>query len=567
MHLLRLLFVLLTFASTLLPAQSQESPAAPKTVVSVENADRLFATWEKDAQGLEARLQNEEVTTEALAEFRAALDPQRISARALADQAKAQLAPLIAQLEALGPAPEEGATEDPAVALERSELNKRIASLRAVVSKADLAYTRADRLIASATEAQRARFTDRLLQHGPAPVDPRHWLTAGRSLAAVARDAVAEATTPEARISRATLWAERGPMALAALAFAFIMLVFVRRYALHRLARAIQAHSPGEIDAETEMSAFGGLDAHETLTRATATDMERPAPALGHPPSRTRRLIVGVGTTLTRLLMPIAALLAARYALDLLGLLGPTGRILVDGISLGLVFVAATYAFGFAFFAPDAPELRLANLSDDTARSASLNVMIVAVALALNIGLVGAGERIGLSEAALAVYNLCTVLLASWGLWGMAKVLGEPRPSTRPVVEGEEAKAADERWLADNLVLAGRRGAYLLAVVTPLTAVAGYYALSRHLLQSGILSAAVIATAVILFLVAREAYAALRETTHEEPQAGGQPEKDDAVGLFPVFIAFVLALATIPVLALVWGATTGDLQEAWYGLT
>lgn len=572
MTLLRLLFVFVTLAGMPMPSlaqQADEAPVIDRPAITLDRADILFDKWEKSALAVEERLQSEPITPTVLSEFRQILDPQRINARTLSAQAKDQLAPLVAQLDSLGAPPEEGATEDAAVKVERDEINKRIAALRATVSKADLAFTRADRLIATATDAQRQRFTDELLQHGPAPVDPRHWLTAGATIAAVTGEVVAEATASEARQRRREVWKDAGPTALAALAFALLMLVFARRYALQRLSRSIQTHPSHEIDAETEMSAYGGLDAREKLDSVLMADNKLPSPVIGLPPSRTRRLLVGIGVTLTRLLMPIAAILAARYALSILDLLGPTGKVLVNGLSIGLAFVALSYALVFAFFAPRTPELRFSNLTNATAGWASFYGMTIAVALALNIGLVGAGEKLDLPEASLAVFNLCTVVMAAWGLWRMAGVWSEKQIVARSAPEGEEAPAEEENWLAENLILSGRRAAYILAIATPLAAVSGYYALSRYILQSGILSAAVIGTAVILFMIANEASQALHEASDDGKDKGGAGtgKKEERVSLFPVFIGFVLALLTLPVLALVWGATTGDLEEVYFGIT
>ncbi len=547
-------------------ASAQDIPALTPAemaaaAVTLDNAERLFDKWEKDAQAIDERLQSKDVNPKALSEIRLTLDPQRTHARTLAEQAKTQLAPLIAQLEALGPAPEDGASEDAAITVERTDINKRIATLRAVVSKSDLAFTRADRLIDAAADMQRQRFTDQLLQRGPSPIDPRHWVSTGIGLGAIGRQTVNEVMTPEARAHRSETWQEKGLSGIAALVLAIVLLVFVRRYALSYLANAIRRRPASEINAETEMSAFGGLNAHAPLDGFNASVEGVPEPYLGPPPNRARRLAVGIGVTLTRLLIPLGALLIARYALNAMELLGPTGQIVVDEMSRGLLVIAATYALGFAFFAPRTPDLRLSGFDDKTARRASFYAMTIALALALNIGFLGAGEKLGLSVATLAVINLCTVLLAAWGLWQVGGIWGQTSYLTAQPIDEDEA--GEDNWFAENLIVTGRRAAYILAVATPVAAVAGYYALSRYLLQSGVLSVAVIGFAVVLFLVAREASETLYEAGSKRDEGGAE----EGVGLFPVFIGFVLALAVVPVLALIWGATTGDLREAYFGLT
>ena len=571
-----IVFALLVSPAGIGGALAQEKPAAEaqkaEPLVSLDKADALFARWESEAAAVDKRLQDEAITTETLTQVRAQLDPHRVNARTLADQAKEQIAPLVAQLDALGSPPEGEATEDNAVAAERQEINKRLALLRGVVSKSDLAYTRADRLIAAAADAQRTRFTNQLLERGPAPIDPRHWISTAGALGTVVNKVVEEANEDQARARRATLWETAGYAALGLVAFAFILLVFVRRFALKRLSRAIRAHPPGEIHSETELSAFGGLNAHEKLDDATLNTGGLPDPAVTFQPSRARRLVVGIGVTLTRLLVPLAALAAFRYALDLLDLLGPTSRIIIDAMSEGLLIIVVTYALAFAFFAPRTPELRLSGVDDDTARRSSFYALVVAVALALDIGLVGAGEQLELPQATLAVMNLCTILPAAWGLWRLASLWKTVEVPGTVTPEGEDGKPEEDNWFAQNLLSFTRRSARLLAIITPVAAVAGYYALSRYVLQGGIFSAAVIAIAVILFLVAREAIEALYEAsgskTAKSADAKKAPEeKVQTTGLLPVFIGFLLALVAAPVLALIWGATVGDLEEVYFGIT
>ena len=111
---LRLLVLLLAVAASPAPTLAQQAAPAAQTgtgeappppdrpVVTIENADQLFPKWERDAAAVEQRLQSEAITTDVLSSIREVLDPQRINARALAAQAKGQLAPLTAQIEALG---------------------------------------------------------------------------------------------------------------------------------------------------------------------------------------------------------------------------------------------------------------------------------------------------------------------------------------------------------------------------------------------------------------------------------------------------------------------------------
>ncbi len=551
-------FAALTLSSGAL-AQTEE--------VSLDNASALFQKWENEAARADETLRTDDVDPELAQALREQLDPVRIRSRALLDAARTQLAPLQEQLDALGPAPAEGATEDASVAAERTQINARIEDLNAIVSKSQLAFTRADRLIATATEAQRRRFTNKLLQRGPVPLDPRNWvITANRSLG-VGFDMVSEATSGDARAKRAALWSPTGIAAIAAVLFAFLLIFFARRYALRRLSAAMDIYSPKEIHDETELSAFGGLNANgKTLAKPQRLDA-LPDPVLGEGPSRARRLLVGVGVTLTRLILPIAALAAVRYALEVLELLGPKGSVAVDALTLAAAAMALMYALIYAFFAPTVPSLRLSALDDKTASKAAWFAMMVGLSLALDIALIGGGEKLDIPIEALTVVNFCIIVFGALYLWRFARIWGGIAKDRETIADHTENPGDEETPFADTLIRTGCKLAYVISVAAPLAAAVGYFGLSRYIFQNAILSAAVVGVAVVLFLVAREGSEALYEVAGDTSKKEPDGKSEQRLGLLPVFVGFVLSLLAAPVLALVWGATMGDLEEVYFGLT
>lgn len=535
--------------------------------VTLDNAGALFQKWETDAARADETLKTGDVDPKLAQALREQLDPVRIKSRTLLDAAKAQLAPLQEQLEALGPAPAEGASEDASVAAERKQINGQIEDLNAVVSKSQLAFTRADRLIATATEAQRKRFTNKLLERGPLPLDPRNWVVTANQGIGVGFELLSEATDEASRTRRAALWSSTGFLAVAALLFAFLLIFFFRRSALRRLSAAMDVYSPKEIHDETELSAFGGLNAHEPPVEKPARLETLPDPALGDGPSRARRLLVGIGVTLTRLIMPIAALAAIRYALEVLELLGPKGEIVVDALTLAAASMAVMYALIYAFFAPAVPSLRLSVLDDRTAAKAAWYAMMVGLSLALDIALIGGGEKLGVPIEALTVVNFCVIVFGAFYLWRFAKIWGGVAQARAVADDKTEATGDEETPFADTLIATGCKLAYLISIAAPASAAIGYFALSRYIFQNAILSAAVIGVAVVLFLVAREASEALYEVAGDGRKKTEDGKPEQRLGLLPVFVGFVLSLMAAPVLALVWGATMGDLEEVYFGLT
>ena len=214
-HLLRI-FLPLLFAFWAGFAVAQGAPEG------IKNADKLLATWETEAKSVDAALADQSIDTERAAELRTLIEPHRTQARSLADAAKRELTPLQEQIDALGPAPKEGETEDESVASQRAQLQKKIDELKAIVSKSDLAFTRADRLLAEIADAQRRRFTERLLTRGPTPLAPANWVAAGESLLGAGSKAGSESLTAATDGRRMQIWRESGPLALAGLLLAIV---------------------------------------------------------------------------------------------------------------------------------------------------------------------------------------------------------------------------------------------------------------------------------------------------------------------------------------------------------
>jgi len=541
----------LAFSSVLclvaFPAFAQEEG------ITLADAGALLKSWEVDASNVDSALEVDLRRAIADEEARARLDQQRADARVLADQAKAAMVPLQEQLDALGPAPAEGETEAAEIASERTELKKELEALKATSSKAELAYTRADGLLQRLTDARRQQFTDRLLTRGPTPLDPGNWLAAGNSVLSSAGGILAETTDEVRKAKRNRIWDESAPLAFAAIFFALIIMVVLRRAALRWLYRMLGAWAP--LFPATNARGIGENDA-PALEGAGLRQVAR---------SRTIRLLVGVGVTLTRLATPLVALFAIRFALIKLEIFGPTGEIVLNGLVWGAAVFAIVSAISYAFFAPYEPRLRLSLLDNDVSRSASRYSILIALAMGLNVAVVNVGETLGWPLGALSVLNAAIIIGGCLALWRLASITRHVDGPSK-VIEDEVPLEESERWLSRGAGLIVRRIGFAVSIIAPLLALAGYFALSRFVFYNTLLSGAVIAAGVLLFSVAKEGASALSEATGER-QAEKIEDTDEEGGLLPVFFGFILMLIALPVLALIWGATTDDLGEVYFAIS
>ena len=542
-----LLLLALTFAGVSGPSYAQEE--GPQ----LADSEAHFKQWETDAVTVDQRLQTDWQGNAEDEKLRAMIDEHRTSARSLADQARAAMAPIQAQLDALGPPPADGEAEAAGIASDRAELQKNLDQFKATVSKAELSFTRANRLLERITDARRQKFTDRLFAVGPTPLNPANWVSVGEAVISTTATLFNETTDATTEAARGQVWRESGPIALAALLFALVIMVVARRAALRWLYQALGTLAPlapPRVEGQgTDISTLGTGDGEPLKIAAR---------------SRTRRLLVGIGVTVTRLATPLVAIFAARFALTQLEIFGETGEIILNGIAWGVGIFATAYAIVYAFFAPFEPRLRLSLLNNDLSRGAARSSMFIALAMALNVSVVHVGEALSWPVGALAVINAGIIIGGSCALWRLARVLAKADDPAR-VAEAVEAGEDSEQWLSLGAGRIVRRIAYTVAVMAPLLSACGYFAMSRFLFYNTLLSGAVIAAGVLFFSVAKEGTSALSEAARDR-KGEKIEETDKDGGLLPVFVGFMLILLALPILALIWGATRDDLGEVYFAI-
>jgi hypothetical protein len=270
--------------------------------------------------------------------------------------------------------------------------------------------------------------------------------------------------------NRRQVWAESGALALTALLFAIVLMVVLRRAVMRWLYGVLGDQTAPEIaEAPAQGQAISNLNTGEA---PAAADTAR---------SRATRLLVGVGITLTRLATPLVALFAARFSLIQLQIFGETGEIVLNGIAWGVAIWATAYAIVYAFFAPSEPRLRLSLLDTEDARFAAYYAMTIATAMSLNHALVETGQLLGWPEAALSVINAAIITGGALALWRFARVTGKSDVVAAPA-EGDAPATEDaEQWLSRGAGRVVRRISYAVAIVSPLLAFAGFFALSRFI--------------------------------------------------------------------------------------
>ncbi len=150
------------------PSQSQSpifpeklAQEIPKLATAIDNAEKAVERVKERESGLaDQRVEAERIETKAIELAAALRDP---------------IAAVRAQLEKLGPAPQDKASEAPSVAAERARLSAALTEMEGAVKTAELTQVRARQLIGRVQNLRQAHFARDLLRHSPSLLSKTAW--------------------------------------------------------------------------------------------------------------------------------------------------------------------------------------------------------------------------------------------------------------------------------------------------------------------------------------------------------------------------------------------------------
>ncbi|OIQ30225.1 MAG: mechanosensitive ion channel protein MscS [Alphaproteobacteria bacterium MedPE-SWcel] len=465
-----------------------------------------YESWQRAADRAERVLDAKKASNGALESLRVELADYRQQFLEAGSQNSDRIKTLRAQLDALGPTPEDSATEPENITRLREEMQRQLAILTAPQMLADLGYSRAQGLISEIDKLIRERATRTLLERVPMPVNPENWpgavTDAADGLAAFWHETSSlldSATTREAiRV--------RLPLLLLLSAVALLLLTRGRHW----------AHLVGNYLRE-----LGG--------RGTGV----------------WRFIV----SLLQVLLPYIGTLLLVRAIAMSGILGVRGTLLLDYVPLWIMLLYASRWLGERL---NVYEITNVLIPYDTRSQGQVRVifgsLVVVLVLQLVLDRLDAIENF--DEGTMAVLSWPLILLASLLLLRLNRIgarLGQ--------AEAEDDSTDDEGAIAigtSRAISILRRLVFVLAVAAPVLGAIGYINAAIAIVYPTILTLGLIALVLVLQRFLADIYGFL---TRE-----GQKAQES---LFAVITGFVLALLSLPVLALIWGARVSDLTELW----
>ena len=460
-----------------------------------------YGAWEQAADRADTTLANAAVTETALGELRGQLVDWRAAFLVSQNSNATRIATLREQIAALGPVPAEGETEAEEIAQRRVQLSDQLIKLQAPGIAAEEAYRRADGLIGEIDRIRRERQADQLLQLWPAPINPANWPAALVELRDTAMAFYTESAFRWRKGEASRQLFDNLPLIVLMLASGF-GLFWRGRALVARLARAMPE-------------------------RQTA---------------RARR-VSGLAVSVGQVLAPVVGIMALAHAVRLTGTTGALGGTVLDALPFAGFTVFAAHWLGSVIFpADDRAETLFALPAERRAEGRFLTT-----ALGIVLGIEALRDVIltqrGADQAAVAVLSFPVLVAVAVLLARLGHLMGRtPRAEV-----GDDGAGYSGRVL--GLIA---RGAMLVGIVGPLLAAVGYIAAAGAMVYPAAQSLGLVALLFVLQRLVADLYGLVTKS-----------DAADQEGLLPVLIGFGMALASLPLFALIWGAQLADITELW----
>ncbi len=477
-------------------------PMVPQAEAQQQQAEQIdYEAWDRTALRAEEAVETERASTPALESLRSELVTWRQRFQNEEDANANTIATVQRQLNALGSAPEDG-NESVEIAREREQLNARLAELQAPGKRAELAYSRADGLIRVIDQIIRDRQAEELLEFGPSPGNPSYWADAAKALFDSGTLVVEEFRSGLRNPVQRQETTRRLPV-LVTLGLVGVLLLVRGRSWSRRLSRRILR------DGQTAgrwISAF----------------------------------IVSLGS----FVVPFIGFFLLMIMIQTSGLAGThISQLLDELVRAALIFLAARW-LATRVFPPDEMRGLPLNLGPEGRRAGRWYGASLGLATAVLHLLDRMMDVFGWSTSTANVIVFPILVTVAFLMWRLARLLKAHADAVKDDSGDETYRIKSTRILIRLVVV--------LAVVAPVLALVGYFALAKFLLYPSVLTMMLLAALLILQRVVVELYALITGNL-----------EGAAESLIPVLVGAVLVLMSLPLFALIWGARMTDLTELW----
>jgi small-conductance mechanosensitive channel len=475
----------------------------PVAAELTDQQSEYYQKWLATADRAEAEIEADRTSNAALENLRAEIHNYREDFNEARSANTDRIQTLDAQIKALGPAPEGDATEPEEIAKLRAHLEDQLTSLQVPQIISEEAFSRANGLISEIDRLLRDRQAKELLERGPSPMNPAYWGPAWIDIVESVRSLIDESSQNlKANIVEDRLQ-DRG-LGILFLVIAAGVLLYYGRY---------WSEAAGEY-----LRGLGGRG-------------------------------IGVWSflvSLLRILLPWLGVWLLVQAIIMTGIMGLRGTLLIQNVPYWAALIFYYDWIGRQLYLTQAAQ-SFNRLSRKNVTELRVYLDILAVFLiAYEFGLVF-DQIENISDATRAVISFPVVLGTAVILLRIRRI----RASRMVADDGEAGEKTPNASLSQILEFL-RKALFLLGIVSPILALVGYTNAAEAIVFPAVKTLVLFAALAILHRFLTSVYGWL--------SGQGESARDS---LFSVLAGFVLAILTLPILALYWGARQTDLLEVW----
>ncbi len=475
----------------------------PVAAQLTDRQSEYYQGWIKTADRAEGVIEANRASNAALENLRSEINVYREDFNKARSANTDRIQTLESQLEALGPKPEGDETEPEDIAAIRQHLDEQLNGLRVPRIISEEAYSRANGLISEIDQIIRHRQTKELMERGPSPINPAYWGPAWVDVKEAARSLINEiAENLRTDVAREQI-RERGLGIFVLSVISAVLLVFGRNWS------------------------------------------ERGGDYL--------RLLGGSGTgvwtfviSLLRILLPWLGVLAAVVAINLTGVLGLRGSLLLEEVPYWAAIIFFYDWIGRQIYLIGQAQ-GFKRLSAIKIKELRVYIDLLAVMLILHELAILFEQIENISDSTRAVVSFPVIVATALLLLRVRHIRTTDAQQDEPDPTGT-TRVAGFSQMVEFL----RRALFLLGIATPVLAVFGFTNAAEAVVFPAVKTLVLIAALVIFQRFITQVY-------------GWITGQGEAVwdSLFSVLVGFVLAILALPILALYWGARQTDLLEAW----
>ncbi len=475
--------------------------------------DQQLLKWDENIEQAELLLKQEEIAVTELEKVRQQLTIQREEAQKIIESGRTPIRTLQAQLDALGPAPVDQATESEQITERRKKLQKEISKVKEPLLRFEEILQQSNVLIEEIDSTIRQKSTTALLVRGPSPLIVTNWNEAVIELInAILQEKEAIQSVFEKPYAKSVL-KNRLPLSLLLFLLGIITITLIRGIVMRRL---IKLYNIAQDDKLVNWPAIAINGAHLGL------------------PSLSIGLFLG-GFYLLQL--------------DVYGL-----KKTISYLPLVVIFVAVGHWLGHSLFAPKQKELRIFKVDDQQAITGYKILVLLGLTLSILTaqGLLEVGYKF--SEASKAILTLPIVLVGSILLWQLSTIIAQARRNIKEKIESTDTESAIQTALLQLLTQLLRAA----AAFSILLIILGFTNLSREILGPMLATVAILSLCFFVFQTLINIL--------EPLLSRGAVTRDSSPTLLPIVVIFFIGIVAVPILALNWGMRWATLVDIWWAL-